>query len=105
MLCDGSSMRSISRVADVSINTVTKLLADAGRVALDFHDESVRMLRSRRVQCDETWSFCAEKQKNVAGMLRIAKPTYITSKGSFGLSTLIGPLLPAQLYVATHWKI
>ena len=30
MLCEGSSMRSISRVADVSINTVFKLLADAG---------------------------------------------------------------------------
>lgn len=59
-------MRSISRVADVSINTVSKLLAEAGRVALDFHDENVRGLRSRRVQCDEIWSFTYAKQKNVA---------------------------------------
>ena len=42
MLCEGSSMRSISRVADVSINTVTKLLVDAGEACLDLHDETVR---------------------------------------------------------------
>ena len=28
MLCEGSSMRSVSRVCDVSINTVTKLLVE-----------------------------------------------------------------------------
>ena len=39
MLCEGSSMRSISRVCDVSINTVTKLLVYAGRMCATFHDE------------------------------------------------------------------
>src|SRR3981081_2930885 len=34
MLCEGSSMRSISRVADVSTNTVTKLLVEAGETCL-----------------------------------------------------------------------
>jgi transposase-like protein len=52
MLCEGSSMRSISRVADVSINTVAKLLVDAGRVCAAFHDETVRGVKSRRVQVD-----------------------------------------------------
>lgn len=42
MLCEGSSMRSISRIADVSINTVTKLLVDAGETCLAMHDELVR---------------------------------------------------------------
>jgi len=42
MLCEGSSMRSISRVCDVSINTVTKLLEDAGEACLALHDEKVR---------------------------------------------------------------
>src|SRR4051794_5327494 len=41
MLCEGSSMRSISRVADVSINTVFKLLADAGEACDRFHDVSI----------------------------------------------------------------
>lgn len=59
-------MRSISRVADVSINTVSKLLVDAGKACSAFHDEQVRDVKARRVQCDEIWSFCYAKQKNVA---------------------------------------
>jgi len=43
MLCEGASMRSISRVADVSINTVAKLLVDAGKACAAFHDEKVRL--------------------------------------------------------------
>jgi IS1 family transposase len=68
MLCEGSSMRSISRVADVSINTVSKLLVDAGKACAAFHDEKVRGVRARRVQVDEIWSFTAAKQKNVPNM-------------------------------------
>jgi IS1 family transposase len=65
MLCEGSSMRSVSRVCDVSINTVAKLLEDAGTFCLAFHDERVRGLTSKRVQCDEIWSFVYAKNKNV----------------------------------------
>lgn len=65
MLCEGSSMRSISRVVDVSINTVTKLLEDAGETCLALHDELVRDVPAARVQCDEIWSFCYAKSKNV----------------------------------------
>jgi IS1 family transposase len=66
MVVKGSSMRSISRVCDVSINTVAKLLADAGEPCLAMHDDMVRGLLSERVQCDEIWSFCYAKQRNVA---------------------------------------
>ena len=66
MLIEGSSMRSISRVADVSINTVAKLLVDAGEACEAFHDEKVRGVASKRVQCDEIWAFCYAKAKNVA---------------------------------------
>jgi IS1 family transposase len=65
MLVEGSSMRSISRVCDVSINTVTKLLVDAGLACAAHHDKQVRNVRSERVQCDEVWSFCYAKAKNV----------------------------------------
>jgi len=64
MLCEGSSMRSISRVCDVSINTVSKLLVDAGIACAKFHDEAVKGVRAKRVQCDEIWSFCYSKQAN-----------------------------------------
>lgn len=59
-------MRSISRVVDVSINTVAKLLEDAGRACTKHHDETVRNVRAKRVQCDEIWAFCYAKEKNVA---------------------------------------
>src|SRR5215212_2286742 len=65
MLCEGSSMRSISRVADVSINTVTKLLEDAGRACAAHHDQHVRGVKAKRIQCDEVWAYCYAKQKNV----------------------------------------
>jgi IS1 family transposase len=67
MLCEGSSMRAISRVADVSFNTVAKILDDAGEFCAKFHDEKVRNVRSQRVQCDEIWSFTYAKARNVAG--------------------------------------
>ena len=66
LLCEGASMRSISRVAGVSINTVTKLLAEAGEACIDFHDENVRGLNCKRIECDEIWSFVYAKEKNAA---------------------------------------
>ena len=67
MLVEGSSMRSISRVADVSINTVSKLLVEAGEACLAYHDENVRGLNCKHVQCDEIWSFCYAKERNAPG--------------------------------------
>ena len=49
MLCEGSSMRSISRITDVSINTVSKLLVEAGWACLAIHDQEVRNVRSKRI--------------------------------------------------------
>ncbi|MCP4327551.1 MAG: IS1 family transposase [Alphaproteobacteria bacterium] len=66
MLVEGLSMRSVSRVAGVSINTVTKLLVDAGKACAAYHDEHVHDVKARKVQCDEIWSFTYAKQKNVA---------------------------------------
>jgi IS1 family transposase len=65
MLVEGSSMRSISRVVGVSINTVTKLLVDAGKVCAAYHDEHVRNVKAKRIQVDEIWSFTYAKAKNV----------------------------------------
>jgi IS1 family transposase len=75
MLCEGSSLRSITRVADVSLNTVTKLLIDAGVACATYHDEHVRNVKATRVQCDEVWSFVGAKQKNVPVSKRAGDPT------------------------------
>lgn len=58
-------MRSISRVTGVSINTVSKLLVDAGEACARYHYYTVKDVKARRVQCDEIWSFCYAKKKNV----------------------------------------
>jgi IS1 family transposase len=65
MLVEGMSMRAVSRVADVSINTVTKMLADVGQAYADFQDSTMRNLTLSNVQVDEIWAFIGAKQKNV----------------------------------------
>lgn len=59
-------MRAITRVTGVSLNTVTKLLVDAGKACAAYHDEYVRNVKAQRIQCDEIWAFCYSKQRNVA---------------------------------------
>ena len=65
MLCEGQSMRATARLADVSFNTVSKLLIGAGKMCAILHDELVRDVSASKVQCDEIWSFTYAKQKNV----------------------------------------
>lgn len=64
LLVEGNSLRSCSRIADFSINTVTKLLVDVGRACWEFHDSTVINVKSNRIQCDEIWSFVYSKEKN-----------------------------------------
>src|SRR5438876_1168583 len=104
MLCEGSSMRSVSRLADVSINTVSKLLVDAGLVCAAFHDENVRGLKSKRVQCDEIWAFVGAKAKNVtpeqkvAGWGDIWTWTAIDADSKLLVSYLVGGRVPYYCY-------
>src|SRR5437870_13714366 len=64
-LVEGNSLRSTCRMTGVAMNTVLKLLADLGTECAAYHNEHVRNLRSRRIQCDEIWQFCYAKAKNV----------------------------------------
>jgi len=64
-LVDGVSIRDTVRITGVAKNTVAKLLVDLGAACEAFHHEHVRRLRCHRIQCDETWSFCHAKAKNV----------------------------------------
>ena len=64
-LVEGNSLRSTQRMTGVSINTVTKLLVDAGEACARYQHEKLRNLPCRHIQCDEIWSFCCMKQKNV----------------------------------------
>lgn len=66
LLCEGQSIRAITRVMGMSKNTVAKLLSDAGAVCAEYQDRALVNLTSRRIQVDEIWSFTYAKQKNVA---------------------------------------
>jgi IS1 family transposase len=65
LLVEGNSLRAASRIADVSLNTVTKLLIDAGRICSDYQDKVLRNLHCKRLQLDEIWAFCYAKQRKV----------------------------------------
>lgn len=64
LLVEGSSIRAITRIADVSKNTVTKLLVDIGKACQQFHSDTVVNVKSERIQADEIWSFVGSKEKN-----------------------------------------
>ena len=66
LLCEGMSIRAITRLTGASKNTVAKLLIDAGKACAAYHDANVRDVKASRVQVDEIWSFTYAKQKNVA---------------------------------------
>jgi IS1 family transposase len=59
------TLRERSSTTGVAKNTVVKLLVELGEVVGQFQDEELRALTCRRIQCDEIWSFCHAKEKNV----------------------------------------
>lgn len=64
-LVEGNSIRSTVRMTGVAKNTIVKLLADLGEACSLYLDKTLRNLNSQRIQCDEIWSFCYAKAKNV----------------------------------------
>jgi len=64
-LVEGNSIRSTVRITGVAKNTIVKLLAEVGEVCSNYQDKVLRNLPCKNIQCDEIWSFCYAKQKNV----------------------------------------
>ena len=65
-LVDGNSLRATSRITGASKNTIAKLLCELGAACRVYHDQHVRGVAARRVQCDEIWSFVYAKDKNLS---------------------------------------
>src|ERR1022692_3247408 len=65
MIVEGNSVRSITRMTGVCQEAILKLLCDLGKACAAHHNTAVRGVKSARVQCDEIWSFCYAKEKNV----------------------------------------
>jgi IS1 family transposase len=64
-LVEGNSLRATARMCGVNVNTVMWLLEDVGRVCEEYQRRVFRNLPCKRIQCDEIWSFCYAKAKNV----------------------------------------
>ena len=64
-LVEGNSIRATVRMTGIAKNTIVKLLADLGTACAAYHDDHVRGLACKRIQCDEIWSFVYSKAKNV----------------------------------------
>ncbi|BBY22692.1 IS1 family transposase [Mycobacterium stomatepiae] len=64
-LCEGMSIRATVRVTEAAKNTITKLLVELGAACAAYQDAALFDLPCKNIQCDEIWSFCYSKQKNV----------------------------------------
>lgn len=69
-LIEGNSIAATCRMVGAAKMTVLALIREVGAACLRFHDAQVRHLLTERVQCDEVWSFCYSKQKNVPEQFR-----------------------------------
>ena len=69
-LVEGCSIRSTVRMTGIAKKTVSKLIVDLGTACAKYHDEHVRNVKSKRIQCDEIWSFVYAKQRNVPAAMQ-----------------------------------
>jgi IS1 family transposase len=65
VLVEGNSLRATARICDVAFNTVLKFVPEIGKVCAEYQNKAFRNLQCKRIQCDEIWSFCYAKEKNV----------------------------------------
>ena len=97
-LVEGNSIRATVRLTGVAKNTIQKLVLDLGAACAKYQDETLRGLTCKRVQCDEIWSFCYAKRKNVTPAIAEAHPdagdvwtwTAIDADTKLVLSCLVG---------------
>lgn len=64
-LVEGNSIRATVRMTGVAKNTIVKLLAEVGEACSNYQDKAFKKLPCKNIQCDEIWSFCYAKEKNV----------------------------------------
>ena len=96
----------------VAKGTVFKLLADIGKACSDYQDKIFRNLECKLFQCDEIWSFCAMKEKNVPeekkgqlGYGDVYTFTAICADSKLVPSWYVGNVIfPRQNYLLMIWQ-
>jgi len=77
-LVEGNSIRATVRMTRVSKNTIAKLLVELGGACSEYLNKALVNLNCKRIQCDEIWSFCYAKDKNVP----------VEKQGQFGVGSV-----------------
>lgn len=72
LLCEGNSIRAVTRLTGISKTTVTKLVLDAGQACSWYQDRVFRNLECKRIQVDEVWGFVGAKAKYADSALKAA---------------------------------
>lgn len=67
MAVEGCSIRAIGRMTGTHRDTVMRHLVRVGEHCQELHRRHTRGLRCPYIQVDETWCFCARKQRWVTG--------------------------------------
>src|SRR6266699_240641 len=67
-LCEGNSIRATARLTDAAINTVVKLVCEAGKACSDYQDKVFRKLKCRLLQTDEAHVASAVRASAATGM-------------------------------------
>ena len=95
-LCEGNSIRSITRMFGVGKNTVARLLIQVGAACAQYQDKALNNLPCTRIQCDEIWSYVGAKDKNIADEKR----------GQFGLGSVwTWTALDADTKLICSWMV
>lgn len=95
-LVEGNSIRATVRMTGIAKNTITKLLIDLGTACSKYQDRTLCKLPCKRIQCDEIWSFCYAKQKNVP----------IAKQGQFGFGDVwTWTALDADTKLVPSWRV
>lgn len=95
-LVEGNSIRATVRMTGASKNAIQRLLAAIGPACEAYQNHALRNLPCRKIQCDEIWSFCYAKDKNL--------PQEKQGKFGFG-SVWTWTALCADTKLIATWKI